>query len=174
MQRRDGRGEIKRFADFPRTPHLTHLHLPVTAGHIQTGGIAPDIFMRFFQRNIAALFTNRHHQLYLIVIVIGLRWVRQFKDLTSCHRDYCISRFTEEERGFAIRIKAHFTRMSGIVTAHTVNAAHGKLFIAANHRNGNRRLWFEYILRHFLSPKLIACFAEQPQRFLNRSVRKTE
>ena len=58
--------------------------------------------------------------------------------------------------------------------ADAVNATHGELFITANNRYGNGRLWFEYILSHFLSPKLITRFAEKPQGFLYRSVRKTE
>jgi hypothetical protein len=100
------------------------------------------------QRDIASPFANRHHQLNFIVIVVGLRGIRQAQRLSRSDGHHRIGRLAEEKRWFAIRIKAHFTRVSGVVAAHAVNAAYRKLLIAADNRNANWGLGSKNVLSH--------------------------
>ncbi|MNG07955.1 hypothetical protein D3C84_912830 [compost metagenome] len=82
------------------------------------------------QRYVASRFPNRYHQLYLVVIIIGLIRVAQFKDLSVLYGHHGVSWFQKEERWLALRIKAHFSSMCCVVAPHAVHATHRKSVIA--------------------------------------------
>jgi hypothetical protein len=110
-----------------------------SAGHIQTEGIAIDVFERLLRRNICAARFQRGHQLDLMVIVLGQRRIGMIRDRAD--RDVLdgVGRFLKKERRLAGRIGATLDGVRGIVASDAIDPAHGKHVGLADDRDRGHR-----------------------------------
>jgi hypothetical protein len=140
MDQTDGRGIIECLAHFPRTARIFHLPLQIAARHVETDRVAVDMLARLFHRDITATLADRHHQLAFIVVIAGLRRVRQFRHGARLrrHDGRVVAGFAKEEWRFAVRIGTHFTRMARVIAAHAIHAAYRELRIGAGDRQADQ------------------------------------
>ena len=121
---------VKGFCGFPGTALGFGFSLQIAAREVNGHGPAPDMFRRFFDRNIAAAFADCGHEFHLVVQIICHRGIRDLGDVVVGNRKNGVRGLHEKARQRPARA-AHFEVMRTVVAAHAVDAVHRKVIVFA-------------------------------------------
>jgi hypothetical protein len=97
--------------------HCAGHGLQIAPGHVQPAAIAKDHLHRLVLRDMRGLWAERHHQLHLVVQVLGAGWIGH----VLARLQHRMGRFGEVERRLTIDGMAHFSGMGGVVAPDTEN-----------------------------------------------------
>ena len=126
VQRSDRRGVVEGLGQVPGPPLVTQLELQVAPRHVQAHGIAVDVLERVLHRDVAPAAADGQHELDLVVHVAGAGRIGEVGRLPRRGDDDGVGRLAEEERRLAVGVEAHLARVRSVVSADTVDPAHGK------------------------------------------------
>ena len=101
-----------------------------------------------FHSNVFTTGADSHHQFDFIVEIGGQWRIRNADGLIRRHRHHGlrVAGFAEKERWLAVRVKAHFTCMCGVVAAYAIDATHWKQVIAASDGQGVDGLRLKHVV----------------------------
>ncbi len=111
----DRRGIVEALAHVPGLAFLLGGVLQIAAGHIQPGGIAPDMRQRVGLGDVRAALADRDDQFHLVVQLRALRRIGH----VGVVQQQGVGGLHEEERRLPVRIAAHLPGVFGVVAADT-------------------------------------------------------
>ena len=148
---------------------LTHLDLQISAGHVQTHGVAKDMVAGLLDRNVFSRLANRHHQLNFIVEVAGQGGVGDRHRGVCRHRHHRlrIIGFAKKEGRFAVGVKTHFSGVGRVVSANAIHTSNRKRFRLAGDGQAHHRVRREDVIHGQAGRGVFSIKAERLQEAIN-------
>src|SRR6185437_5913874 len=125
---------IERLSDLPGPLLLARGLLQIAPGKIDANRIAVDMTERLFDRNIQPATLHRHHELDLVMHVLGQGWIGNGGAVRLEH----VGMLGKEERRIPF-VVSHLANVLEIVAADAPDAAHGKGFGVPGYRERSLR-----------------------------------